>query len=106
REWFRRLESGPAFARCDERAYWLADEHGLTHGYASAIVHEYERQRRLRLASARGLLARPGSGLTWIHSAPESSCESIITPCWPPCGPTAARSCRRSPPGWTTRDGC
>jgi hypothetical protein len=52
REWFRRLESGPAFARCDERAYWLADEHGLTHGYASAIVHEYERQRRIRLASA------------------------------------------------------
>src|SRR5450755_441702 len=52
REWFRRLESGPAFLRCDERAHWLADEHGLTHGYASAIVHEYEVQRRIRLNSA------------------------------------------------------
>lgn len=48
REWFHRLESGPAFSRCQERAYWLADEHGLTDGYASAIVHEYEVQRRLR----------------------------------------------------------
>jgi len=48
REWFHRLESGPAFSRCEERAHWLADEHGLTNGYASAIVHEYEVQRRLR----------------------------------------------------------
>jgi Domain of unknown function (DUF4287) len=49
REWFSRLESGPAFLRCDERAHWLSDEHGLSHGYASAIVHEYELQRRSRL---------------------------------------------------------
>ena len=48
-EWFRSLESGPPFSRCEERAHWLSDEHGLTHGYASAIVHEYERQRRSRL---------------------------------------------------------
>jgi Domain of unknown function (DUF4287) len=52
REWFIRLESGPAFLRRAERAHWLADEHGLTHGYATAIVHEYEVQRRLRLNSA------------------------------------------------------
>ena len=45
-EWFASLESGPAFLRCEERAHWLADEHGLTHGYASAIVHEYELRRR------------------------------------------------------------
>ena len=51
REWFSRLESGPAFLRCNERAYWLSDEHGLSHGYASAIVHEYEVQRRSRLYS-------------------------------------------------------
>jgi hypothetical protein len=51
REWFSRLESGPAFLRCEERAHWLSDEHGLTHGYASAIVHEYEVQRRARLNS-------------------------------------------------------
>jgi Domain of unknown function (DUF4287) len=52
REWFSRLESGPAFLRCTERAHWLSDEHGLSHGYASAIVHEYEIQRRSRLYSA------------------------------------------------------
>ncbi len=51
-EWFASLESGPAFLRCEERAHWLADEHGLTHGYASAIVHEYEYRRRIRLNSA------------------------------------------------------
>ena len=50
REWFSRLDSGPAFLRFAERATWLADEHGLTHGYASAIVHEYEVRRRLNRA--------------------------------------------------------
>jgi hypothetical protein len=45
-EWLRRVESGPKFLRADERARWLNDEHGLTHGYASAIVHEYEVRRR------------------------------------------------------------
>jgi hypothetical protein len=52
REWFHRLESGPSFMRHAERAHWLADEHGLTHAYAAAIVHEYEVQRRTRLNSA------------------------------------------------------
>jgi hypothetical protein len=51
REWFRRLESGPAFLRCEERAQWLADEHGISDGYATAIVHEYELRRRIRLNS-------------------------------------------------------
>jgi len=51
REWFRSIESGPALLRCEERAVWLADEHGLTHGYATAIVHEYEVQRRARRAT-------------------------------------------------------
>ena len=49
REWFRRLESGPAFLRHEERTQWLSDEHGLSYGYARAIVHEYEMQRRIRL---------------------------------------------------------
>jgi hypothetical protein len=51
REWFRSLESGPAFLRREERAHWLADEHGLSSGYATAIVHEYEIRRRIRLYS-------------------------------------------------------
>ncbi|HLI40001.1 MAG TPA: DUF4287 domain-containing protein [Streptosporangiaceae bacterium] len=46
------MESGPAFLRCEERVQWLADEHGISHGYANAIVHEYEVRRRARLNSA------------------------------------------------------
>ena len=52
REWFSRIESGPAFLRHIDRAHWLSDEHGLSHGYASAIVHEYEVRRRSRLSGA------------------------------------------------------
>ena len=48
-EWFHRLESGPAFLRREERAHWLADDAGISCGYAYAIVHEYEMRRRLRL---------------------------------------------------------
>ena len=47
-EWFRHLESGPAFLRRAERATWLAEEHGISRGYANAIVHEYELRRGLR----------------------------------------------------------
>jgi hypothetical protein len=52
REWFSRIEAGPAFLRCNELAHWLSDEHGLSHGYASALVHEYEVRRRTRLLGA------------------------------------------------------
>jgi hypothetical protein len=48
-EWFTHLESGPAFFRREERANWLADEHGICDRYAVAIVREYEIQRHLRL---------------------------------------------------------
>ena len=51
-EWFSRLESGPAFLRREERANWLADDAGISHGYAHALVHEYEMRRRLRLNGA------------------------------------------------------
>lgn len=52
-DWFRSLDDGPAFLRCEERSNWLADEHGISHGYASAIVHEYELRRRARLAAVQ-----------------------------------------------------
>jgi hypothetical protein len=48
-EWFSLLEAGPAFLRPEERANWLADEHGIADRYATAIVREYEARRRLRL---------------------------------------------------------
>ena len=51
-EWFHRLEAGPAFLRREERAHWLADEAGISGGYAYAIVDEYEARRRMRLNGA------------------------------------------------------
>jgi hypothetical protein len=51
-EWFTHLESGPAFLRREERANWLADEHGICDHYAAAICHEYEVRRRTRLFGA------------------------------------------------------
>ena len=51
-EWFKSLESGPAFLRREEQAHWLADDAGISCGYAYAIVHEYEMRRRLRLNGA------------------------------------------------------
>lgn len=47
-EWFDKLEHGPAVARCQERATWLADEHGISDAYARALVLEYDRSRRNR----------------------------------------------------------
>jgi len=64
-EWFTHLESGPAFFRREERANWLADEHGICDRYAAAIVHEYEVRRKLRLFGAQ-----PGA--------------SVRSPPWPP----------------------
>jgi Domain of unknown function (DUF4287) len=52
REWFMKLESGPAFLRMEERAQWLSDEYAINRGYANAIVHEYELRRRTRLNAA------------------------------------------------------
>ncbi|WP_084957154.1 DUF4287 domain-containing protein [Thermoactinospora rubra] len=51
-EWFRAIDNGPSFLRCEERANWLADEHGISHGYAAAIVLEHERHRRSRMGFA------------------------------------------------------
>lgn len=47
-EWYRAIEDGPAFLRFDDRVNWLRDEHGISHGHASAIVHEHDRHRAAR----------------------------------------------------------
>ncbi|MEZ5115271.1 MAG: DUF4287 domain-containing protein [Candidatus Nanopelagicales bacterium] len=47
-EWFRILEEGPAFSRFDERVHWLQDDYALSHGQATAIVHEYDKTRAAR----------------------------------------------------------
>ena len=49
-DWFSTLEDGPALMRFEERVHWLQDEHELPHGYATAIVHEYDLQRAARRA--------------------------------------------------------
>jgi hypothetical protein len=46
------LNLAPRFLRREERAHWLADEAGISCGYAYAIVDEYEVRRRMRLNSA------------------------------------------------------
>ncbi|MGI5120232.1 DUF4287 domain-containing protein [Marinactinospora thermotolerans] len=49
-EWFTTLDNGPGLRRCSERSNWLADEHGISLGYARAIVQEYDRRRHNRSA--------------------------------------------------------
>lgn len=48
-EWFEALEAGPSLLRFDDRVRWLRDEHGLSHGHATAIVHERDLRRAARL---------------------------------------------------------
>ena len=43
KEWFAVVEDGPSFARFDDRVNWLRDEHELSHGYATAIIHEMDK---------------------------------------------------------------
>ena len=50
-EWFVALDDGPALLRFEERVNWLADEHGIPHGHASAIVHEHDKRRAHRKIS-------------------------------------------------------
>jgi len=47
-EWFRALDDGPGLLRFDERVNWLRDEHNLSHGHATAIVHEFDKRRGAR----------------------------------------------------------
>lgn len=47
-DWFVVLEHGPALSRFDERVTWLRSEHDLSHGQATAIVHEYDKVRAAR----------------------------------------------------------
>lgn len=47
-EWFQEIEAGPSLMRFEERVNWLRDEHGLAHGHASAIIHEYDLRRGAR----------------------------------------------------------
>lgn len=47
-EWFSALHDGPALSRFDERVTWLRDEYELSHGQATAIVHEFDRVRAAR----------------------------------------------------------
>ncbi|HLL08746.1 MAG TPA: DUF4287 domain-containing protein [Nocardioidaceae bacterium] len=47
-EWFGRLDSGPAMSRFADRVNWLRQEYGISHGHATAIVHEYDLRRAHR----------------------------------------------------------
>jgi hypothetical protein len=47
-EWIRALEEGPAFLRFEDRVSWLRSEFGISHGHATAIVHEQDLRRAQR----------------------------------------------------------
>jgi hypothetical protein len=47
-DWYQALEQGPTLLRFDERVNWLRDEYGISHGFATAIVHEYDVKRSRR----------------------------------------------------------
>lgn len=47
-QWLQALEEGPGLLRFEERVNWLRAEHALSHGYASAIVHEHDKRRSQR----------------------------------------------------------
>jgi hypothetical protein len=47
-EWLGHLDQGPGLLRFDERVRWLRDEYDLSHGHATAIVHEHDLRRAHR----------------------------------------------------------
>jgi hypothetical protein len=47
-EWFNQLDDGPGLLRFDDRVRWLSDEYGISHGHATAIVHEHDLMRAHR----------------------------------------------------------
>jgi hypothetical protein len=47
-EWAQIVEDGPALTRFEERVHWLQDEYDISHGYATAVVHEYDKRRAAR----------------------------------------------------------
>lgn len=50
-DWLKVVDDGPSLVRFDERVDWLRTEHELSHGYATAIVHEHDLQRAQRAFS-------------------------------------------------------
>ena len=50
-QWFAILEEGPGLSRFDERVNWLRGEYDLSHGQATAIVHEYDKTKAARKLS-------------------------------------------------------
>jgi hypothetical protein len=47
-EWFGQLDGGPGLLRFNDRVQWLREEYNLSHGYATAIVHEHDLKRAHR----------------------------------------------------------
>lgn len=47
-EWFRAIDDGPSFQRFEDKVAWLRAEHDLSHGLATAIVHEHDKRRAAR----------------------------------------------------------
>ncbi|MEU7743240.1 DUF4287 domain-containing protein [Nonomuraea sp. NPDC049158] len=72
-EWFHILESGPKFLNANEQVDWLVNEHLLTHGYARALIHEYEHYRHNRM----GLILDTSSTNTGVNAMIERSLATL-----------------------------
>ncbi|HEV3174051.1 MAG TPA: DUF4287 domain-containing protein [Actinocrinis sp.] len=44
-DWFHEVDAGPALLRFEERVNWLRAEYNLSHGFATAIIHEHDVRR-------------------------------------------------------------
>ena len=51
RQWLQVLDDGPAFSRFDEKVTWLQDEYSISHGFATAVVHEADMAKAQRKLS-------------------------------------------------------
>lgn len=48
KDWFALVDAGPAMSRFDDKVNWLRSEYDLSHGQATAIIHEYDMKRAAR----------------------------------------------------------
>ncbi|MHC0433866.1 DUF4287 domain-containing protein [Streptomyces sp. O3] len=47
-DWMRAVHEGPSILRFEEKVSWLRAEYDLSHGYAKALIHEYDMRRAAR----------------------------------------------------------
>ena len=90
----RRSTTGRACCASTSWLNWLRDEHGIAHGHASAIVHEYDKRRGARRHTCSVTPDEARAFVRGTHGAVLARSAA-----------TGDRSSRRSAPASTTRAG-